>query len=170
MTMPDPPSLLPPPARTADDYLRECVQIEPMALEEEFVRIPADLAYWNNRYSDAYRLWLECKIESERVEADISTGIRRELANNPKSRATVAEVEHLLKVDPAYVDARRREAAAESEKVRLYGVLDALRSKRDMLISLGAHMRAEMANDPLIRRQRALERDVKEARDQSRVR
>jgi len=37
------------------------------------------------------------------------------------------------------------------EKIRLYGVIDAVRTKRDMLISIGAQVRAEMESDPSIR-------------------
>jgi hypothetical protein len=62
--------------------------------------------------------------------------------------------------DPDGQQARAKEVAADAERVRLYGVLDALRSKRDMLISLGAHIRAEMQHDPMIRERAALDREV----------
>lgn len=153
------------PIDDADEYLRECTKLEPTLITEEFVRLPADLAYWNERYAKAYRAWLEAKIDTEQVTAVRSMEIRdRQMAIAKGGRVTISEVEQALHVDLGYQRARHKEVIAESEKVRLYGVLDALRTKREMLVSLGAHIRAEMGNDPLIRAQRALDREVYENR------
>ena len=40
---------------------------------------------------------------------------------------------------------------ADGRRLKLQGVLDAVRTKKDMLVSLGASMRAEMQGDPSIR-------------------
>ena len=152
------------PIDDPDKYLHECTQIEPTFLQEEFVRLPADLAYWNQRYSEAYRVWLEAKHAVERHAAVMSIAIREQLMVTNKGRATISEVEQLLHRDAAYDQLKRAEIVAETEKVRLYGVLDALRTKREMVISLGAHIRAEMSNDPLIRQQRALDEEVRRSR------
>jgi hypothetical protein len=145
---------------TAEAYLKDCVRIEPLALEEEFVRLPADLAYWNDRYSEAYKYHLERKIIREQLGAELSSKIRDGLEVAKKTRVTIAEVDGELLLNPEYQQARAKEVAADAERVRLYGVLDALRSKRDMLISLGAHIRAEMQHDPMIRERAALDREV----------
>lgn len=148
------------------NYLRECVRIEPMALEEEFVRVPADLAYWNEEYSKIYQFWLERKMIREQVQAMVQTECREHLEITKKGgKPTVGEVENEMILDTRYQQAKSKEIQAESEKVRLAGVLDALRSKRDMLISLGAHMRAEMQNDPMIRRTAAVDREVRNAQE-----
>lgn len=149
------------PDHDIEKYLSECVRIEPLALEEEFVRLPSDLSFWNQRYSEVYRYWLQCKIEVGEVKARVQLEERDRLENAAKGkRVTIGEVEDALVLNAEYQKAKMREITVEAEKVRLWGVLDALRSKRDMLISLGAHIRAEMSNDPLIRQQARIEREV----------
>lgn len=147
-----------------NEYLDECTKIEPAVLEEEFVRVPSDLAFWNNKYAGMYRLWLECKAQRETLYAQLYGEKRTELeAFSAKGRATEAAIDASIMLDDRYTKARAAEIASESEKVRLGGVMDALRSKRDMLISLGAHERATMGHDPTIRA-RAIEREVDENR------
>src|SRR5688572_3935542 len=126
-----------------DQYLAECLRIEPTVIEEEYVRLPGDLAYWNARYSVAYQRWLQAKLERETTEARLSESWRGQLGTKP-GRVTVGEVEAKVVQDPLYTQARQAENDAESEKVRLWGVMDALRTKKEMLVSLGAHMRLEM--------------------------
>lgn len=146
-----------------DKYLKDSTLIEPMALEEEFVRLPSDLSFWNQRYADVYRYWLERKMVLAQVVAEVSQEQRERLEMEAGGkRVLVGEVENALMLSKEYQQAKIKEIEAEAEKVRLWGVLDAIRSKRDMLISLGAHMRAEMQNDPMIRRQAQLEREVRE--------
>src|ERR1700690_4016698 len=48
-------------------YLAECVQIEPLVITEEFVRLPSDMAFWNERYSNAYQAFLQAKIITEQT-------------------------------------------------------------------------------------------------------
>jgi hypothetical protein len=50
------------------DFYADCLQIEPLALDEEFIRCPADIAYWNERYSDALNAFLLAEAEYERLE------------------------------------------------------------------------------------------------------
>lgn len=139
-----------------DAYLADTVQIEPLALEEEFIRLPADLAYWNERYSQAVRAFLVSKIEAERCEARLHMEVRTRLAaaapEGAKSKGpTVADIEAAVESQPELQAARMRALDAEVDKVRLQGVLDAVRAKRDMLVQLGARARIEMEADPVIR-------------------
>jgi hypothetical protein len=60
-------------------------------------------------------------------------------------------VESAVEMDQRNFDAKMRAIEAEVDEKRLRGVLDAVRTKRDMLISLGAHVRIEMEHDPVIR-------------------
>lgn len=133
-----------------EQYLRDCVNIEPLALNEEFIRLPADVAYWNERYSKAYRGWSTAKVELDRIRAQKNLEIR-EAAKTGGGKVTEAYVESLIEVDPAYVNSRMTLIEAEVEKTRLYGVLDAIRTKREMLVSLGAQIRQEMAGNPQLR-------------------
>lgn len=131
-------------------YLRECVQILPEVIEEEYVRFPADFAFWNARYAAAFERWLRLKVERELTYNHLLGEVRAEL-ETIKTKATVSEVESEALRRREFLDAKLAEVQAEAEKVRLYGVMEALRSKREMLISLGAHIRLERSQDPMIR-------------------
>lgn len=145
--------------------LEDCVRIVPEALEEEFVRVPGDMAYWNNLYANAYQLWLEAKLARELLYAQIYKSEKSRLLASSKGRVTEGEVESEVLADHAYQNARVREIQTESDKLRLHGIMEAIRSKRDMLISIGAHQRAEMQGDPTIRRQAAIGREVQAGKD-----
>ena len=133
-----------------DAYLFDAVQIIPEAIHEEYVRISADLAYWNSRYASACEAHLRAKIDAERVEARQQLVVRERLLD-AGAKATEANVAAAVALDPQVVLAIDARIAAESEKIRLAGACEAVRSKREMLVSLGAHMRAEMGGDPVLR-------------------
>ena len=145
-----------------EDYLLDCVRIEPLAIQEEFVRCPRDLAYWNERYAHAYEEQVTSKLDLERVEG--MTRIRIEAQHaDAKKKVTVPTVDALVLNDDDVYNAKVRHIKAEVEVVRIKGVLDAVRAKRDMIVSIGAHIRAELAGDPTIR---AIARDSRAIADQ----
>ena len=111
----------------------------------------SDLAYWGQRYAAAVREHLISKIVVERTTSELRIVLREKLtAENPKP-PTESMVDSAVNTHDAMDKARARMVEAEVEKVRLNGVLDAVRTKRDMLVSLGAHVRAELQGDPSLR-------------------
>jgi hypothetical protein len=138
-----------------DDYLRDSVIIEPLALEEEFVRLPSDMAYWGQRYANALRASMIAGIELKRSQALLRIEHRiqllDQLADNSKAKVTESMVDSAVELDPMYQVVQLRFVEAEVETVRLKQLLEAVRTKRDALVSLGSHIRAEMRNDPQIR-------------------
>ena len=52
--------------------------------------------------------------------------------------------------------------AAEVDLVRAKGVCEAVRTRKDMLVSLGAQVRAEMGGEPSVRQQHRLNRELHE--------
>lgn len=151
-----------------DDYLATCVVVEPLALQEEFVRWTGDYAYWNERFAKASRLHASCKQQRERISSSLTMEIwataeaavqaaAAEAAVDPKKKGlkvkapTVGEVEARVENDVTYQTAKSAETDAEIEMERLSGVLQALRGKKDMLIQMGYHQRAEMSGDPVLR-------------------
>jgi hypothetical protein len=68
-------------------------------------------------------------------------------------KATEKTVEASVECDAEYQEVRYRYVEAEAEKVRLAGIMEAMKSKKEMLISLGANLRVEMGSDPMIRSQ-----------------
>jgi len=133
-------------------YLEECIAIEPVAIQEEYVRFPADLAYWNGRAADTLLTHLRTKSELERVEAQLNIELRETVAAEGK-KVTVDMLEAMVRVHPTYQAAKLTAIEAEVAKARHAGFVDSLHSKREMLISMGAHIRKEMEGDPVLREQ-----------------
>lgn len=76
-----------------DDWLKTCIDIEPLALEEEFVRLPADYAYWNARFSTGLRAFNVAKVALERIDARLHIEMRETLMAQAKEAAdTAAEI------------------------------------------------------------------------------
>lgn len=158
-------------------YLKDCVDIDPIILEDEFVRLPADLAYWNHQYAQAVKEVQRSKFLREQVGARLHSELREEMmeearaaaqavvdgdGKKPKLKAkapTIADIEAAGLIHPDYVEAKEREIEAEGNKARLYGIVDAVRTKRDMLIQMGADRRVEMQGDPILREQVRMSRD-----------
>jgi glycine/D-amino acid oxidase-like deaminating enzyme len=145
--------------RDVDEITYRAATIDDLAIDEEFVRLPGDLAYWNARHADALRAYLLAKLELESVEARVQIASREELFGE-MSRPTEAAIHARVVVDALYVAARRALLETEVEKVRLVGICEAVRAKKECLISLGANLRAEMQGDPSLRVAAKTARDV----------
>lgn len=149
-----------PNAELADDVF-EATQIDPGNITADMVRVPSDLALWGERYARVYEAWQIARLTRERVYAETFRAIQDEINLLSPKRATVAETEQATSCHPAYQETRVQEIAAETEKIRLAGILDSLRAKKDMLVSIGAQMRAEMGSQDLsIRRQTEIINEV----------
>ena len=152
-------------------FVKDSVDIEPMALEQEYQRVPSDLAYWNERYARALKVHLTCKAGEKTYEAYLKIEHRealhaaREGEKSGSGRVTESMVEAAVLTDPRYQKFQDERVNAEVEKVRIAGILDALRAKKDMLVSLGAHVRQEMEGDPVVR---AAHADAKRYRESQR--
>lgn len=154
-----------------ESFLKEAIDVDPEFLSEEFVRIPADLAYYNERYSRALGAYLEAKAERERIAGELSISPKfikdltdkineyNEEDEKPK-RPTVDQLKAAVLNDPAFIEARLIETRADAERTRLRGCVDALATKRDMVVSLGAHVRLEMQHDPVVRSRMAAMREL----------
>jgi len=137
-----------------DDYLAESVVLDELALQAEFVRLPADLAYWNHRFARASEAAALAKLDLERTEAVVSLAVRQKLLDDG-AKATEGVVDAYVIKNSSVYEAKKKHILAEAERVRIHGVCDAIRTKRDMLISTGAHIRAEMNHDPRMRQDSA---------------
>lgn len=134
-----------------DKLLLDCVSIDPLALDEEFVRMPADLAYWNEQYAQAIRDHLYAKHEYDKVRAAVMIELREDAAATG-AKLTVADLEARVVLDDRVDAAHIAMIESEAHKAHMRCRADAVMAKRDMLQSLGAKVRAEM-NDPIIREQ-----------------
>lgn len=163
-----------------EQYLKDSVDLAPEDLEGEFIRLPADLAYWNHQFALAVQEVHRAKFVREQTYGRRRTELREELvqaardaydtahaeasdADKKKLRLkapTVDDIDAAVVSDEVYAEAKQREIEAEGTKARLYGVVDAVRTKRDMLIQMGADRRVEMQGDPILRQQARDARDT----------
>lgn len=138
-----------------DAYLYDSVNIDPVAdLDNEFRGISAAVAYWNARYADAIEAYLKNDLEHKRMNSQLYIEHREGLAL-AHGKVTEGMVRAAVETDQRYLDTKILSIESEAEKARLKGVCEAVSAKKDMLQSLGAKLRAEMAGDPALREQLA---------------
>lgn len=130
--------------------VQDAVKIEPLAMQEEFIRIPADLSHWNAQYAEVLKAYLLAKARTEHEWARIWLETREALLADGK--ATEKLIESKAMCNPDWQKAHLSLVELEAEKARIRGIVDALEAKKEMLVSLGAHLRAEMESDPMVRR------------------
>jgi hypothetical protein len=134
-----------------DEYLLECLKIEPLALSEEFIRLPGDFAYWAGKYATATEDYLKAKAGCEHEYARLYLLAGQKV--NPASGKpyTVEALKSLVEVEDDYQAAHLAEIEAEVTLTKAKNTLEAIRTKRDMAVQLGAQVRQEMQADPLTR-------------------
>lgn len=133
-------------------YLKECVKVDPLDINSEFMRIAADLAFWNAQYAKALERFLTAKARDKFDRARLEPLVRQAIINagaKPTEKQVDAQIEQRDDVQANI----RELISAEVEKNYMFGCLDAIRAKKEMLVSLGAQMRAEMQGDPRISEQ-----------------
>jgi hypothetical protein len=141
-----------PPEAILSEARRNAAIIDDLALDEEFRRTPSDLAYWNERYSQALKTYLLAKQRKETTWARLWLEIREgESAGDPKHRVTVDDLKAMVQVRDEYQEVELETIEAEAAKESIKRFCDAISAKKDMLQSLGAKLRAEMDGDPAIR-------------------
>lgn len=134
------------------DYLESVARIDPLNLNDEFVRLPSDLAYCNARYADALRDHLLAKLKLAQVVAHLRI-LKRETLGRTNNKVTESMVDSAVETSEEYITVYTTHVELEIEMVRWKGYAEALRAKKDALISLGAQVRAEMSGDPRIAEQ-----------------
>jgi hypothetical protein len=141
-----------PPEDAERKFLRESTGVDPLQLQPEYVRLSSDLAAWNARYADALDSYLEADMALDTTEARLYIEWRERLLDEG-SKSTESVLKARVGTDPRYTAARLAMINAEVQKVRVQGVVRAIEAKKEMLISLGAHVRKEMEGNPKIREQ-----------------
>ena len=135
-----------------EEYLRECITIPPEGIQDQFKRVAADLGYWNARFAEALKRMLRAKATEKQVRASAYLRIKREATEaEPPKKLTEAALDATVETDEEVREIVDSLIEAEADKARLYGVVDAVRCKREMLISLGNFIRTEMEGDISLR-------------------
>lgn len=144
-----------------DDYFRTCIEIDPVQIEAVSMQLPAGFAYWNEKYAQAMRAELLAAHELSILRDQLRLMVRARL-EAVKEKVTESMVEAKVSEDESYRSAKLAAIEAEAEAVRLKGRLEAIRMARDMVMQIGAQIRAEKAGDPQVRSQAAGARVVRE--------
>ena len=124
--------------------------INPEQIDMEFMRLPGDLAYLGKCYAEASEILRELELKLEVYEARTGMAIR-EAKTMLGERVTNDTVASKMKSSADWQALREQIIEAEANKLRAKIDLDAMIAKKDMLISLGAYMRAQASGDPSIR-------------------
>jgi hypothetical protein len=121
----------------------------PRTLSKELVRLPGDLAYHNGVYADILEYQREAKRTRDRVEAQRQQFHRENAAPPPSGRVTESFIQSLVETDPLVITAQEDYDRAEVWRVRLAGIIDAIRAKKELLTSIGILMQAEIRSHHL---------------------
>lgn len=142
------------------EFLERVVSIDVTQITEHFISVPAELAYFNERYAETVRGQLEAKSACDNARATAYCTIKTEYEEEGK-KITEAALSAQIELDPAYTEAKIAFVDAETKKQQARGRVEAVHAKKDMLISLGAHLRAELS-DPMVKR---IAQNAKETND-----
>lgn len=129
--------------------LAKSCNIDPNNIQGEFVNLPGELAYWCTQYAEAVEAYLTKKAAFEVKEAELASAIRAKLDLTGK-KATEATIEEGVHTHPEWLVSRTELLKAEGNKLRVNGIVSAVEAKREMLVSLGAHIRMEMQAFPSV--------------------
>lgn len=138
--------------REESSYIESAVTVNDNDISGEYMRVPGDLAYFVKKYAEAEYAYLAAKAEVDRQKGGAYERARKDLEEDPDvKKATEKMVEARAANDALLVGALEDLAFASSQRKLFDGYVDAVKTKRDMLISLGAHMRKERDAEPMIR-------------------
>ena len=153
------------PDLEVEAYFKECVEITP-DLDEDMRRVSADFAYWGERFWQGLEAHLKLKAEYERAEA-LAYIEERERLLDIDGKATEAQVKAAVSKRPELFKMKLRVLGAEAQKAKFKHRAEAVAMKKDMLQSLGAKVRKEMENDPVLRSLYAKEAEARRQREAS---
>ncbi len=163
------------PRATADQVLalRARLRIDPLALQDEFLRIAVDISYFAGLHGVAVENELRAESRAKKLRAlyemearealadDLDRAQAREnkLAENEKRKpdnvrgrgVTEGMIKAWVDSKPEWFDVEMDVADSARRAIEAKGNMSAVMAKRDALIQLGATERAEMERDPSIR-------------------
>lgn len=117
----------------------------PRILMQEFIRLPSDLAYYNECYASVLRETLRTKQARNLREAVLHQELKNQ--DPPPGFKTMSEplVASLTEQDPTYLALGDDQMAADVLKSRVSGVVDAIRAKRSALENMARLLQSELA-------------------------
>lgn len=142
----------------ARETSNEVTRIDPLLIRSEYVRLPGDYAYWNGQYADAIEASLKAELRRKTTEARLSIHFRSNLGSEG-AKVTEGIIKERVESSEEWTNVKLEEIEAIAKREKLRGTVEALRTKREMLVSLGAHIRQEQEANPFVKSQRTRERE-----------
>lgn len=134
-----------------DAEVERVTRIEPVAIQEEYAAVPGDLYRWCRLLADADHALGVSEQEIEDCENDERVRLLAEAEKAEEKPPSEDRLKAKVRAAAPYKAACRRALDARREKARAFAVVEGIRAKKDMLISLGADLRAEAERELLIR-------------------
>ncbi len=135
------------------NQLKEDLSIKIENLNEDIARQPGLFAYYHEQLRQAEEAYKHAKLRAEIYEAALDRQVRDQaLARSEKITETI--VEKRIRAVPGWADHQKEIITAEAAMNQLKGVVEAMRQKKDMLVTVAANARAEMHQGFAIKGQR----------------
>lgn len=142
---------------SVEQLLYDATHIDEINIHDEYVKLPGQLAYWVAQAATAYegRLAAELRLETTEATCYLDHRHAATLVTVPEGkkpeRVTDTFLQSSIRKDPRWQSAQSELNRALSNEARIKGVVKAVETKRDMLVSLGAQIRSEVNGNPTIR-------------------
>jgi hypothetical protein len=123
------------------DWRKDC-DISYENLEDDLETVPSILAFWSAVLAEARK-----KLRTLELKVDIKKAkIMRRIKPPEGVKLTVADKESIIMVDAEYGELLARKIELEATVSKLFGIVDAIKTKADNLRSLAGFKRAELNN------------------------
>lgn len=135
------------------NQLKEDLAIRIENLNEDIARQPGLFSYYHEQFRQAEEAYKHAKLRAEIYEAALDRQVRDQaLARSEKITETI--VEKRIRAVPGWFEHQKEVIQADAAVNQLKGVVEALRQKKDMLVTVAANARAEMQQGFAIKAQR----------------
>jgi hypothetical protein len=141
-----------------DDYLKQCVDLVPEAISEEYSRLSPDYAYWNEKMKGVVSRLLHAEFDEKQTEARLY--LKYKEPGDGKKSPTEKAVDSAVLLDPIFQESHLKTLELTAERDYLKGVLKNLSLKAEMLVSMGATLRQEIQGDLRMREKHELRRSA----------
>jgi hypothetical protein len=127
-----------------DEEILKLDEIVPIGqdLSDEFSRQPSLYAYVAMIAAQTESMWMEAKQETERVKARTDKQVRQ-LANATGEKITETMVSNRVILHDDVIAVEEEELSQRLQYMLMKAIVNSMEQRAQMLISLGAHLRAE---------------------------
>jgi len=124
------------------------LRIEEANVRQHYLDLPGEVAFWASRAANEANQSMRANYAYKRGRANASEQYRAQAAAVGE-KMTESRLSVLVDADGTEASLYDEYLQVEAQHAKSKALLEGMRSKRDMLISLGAHIRQEMQTMPM---------------------